>query len=177
MSTGEALHMVERIERLNITLSPELRGKLNEASQTSGKSIAEEVRARLDWLFGVDWFEPVDKPTMDLLRSFAMMGVELERETGQSWHTNPGTHAAFKQAITTRLDRLKPEGEIVGSWEGRAHQALPLDDPAEIGTVIEFDDLEIHHLEPAERKQRRLSKEKVFQALRELRQRKQEGGK
>jgi hypothetical protein len=120
--------------QLKITLPEPIRAKLDAAAEKSGYSLAEEIRSRLERTFAED---ELDQPTRDFLDGVELMPAEIERETGAAWHSHAGAHAVFKQAVLSRLARLKPEGAL--AFGERIHQAIPgNDDPQEIGVWIEY---------------------------------------
>jgi hypothetical protein len=162
------------MERINVSLPPELRSRLDAASAESGKSVADEIRSRVEWMFALDAFEPVDKPTLDLMRSVATMAAELERETGTPWHAHAGSHAVLRQELLSRLARLKPEGDR--AFGPRPHRAEPYDDPQELGVELEFTDWENRDLAPAVRQRVRLAREENFQEIMKVQQQREQGG-
>lgn len=162
------------MERINVSLPPELRGQLDAASAESGKSVADEIRSRLEWVFRLDGFEPVDNPTLDLLSGIARIAADLVRETGSAWHAHAGTHSALRQAIRSRLERVRPEGDP--AFGPRPHRAGAFDDPQQIGMWAEFNDWEHRDFEPAARQRLRQAMEKSWQEIMELQQRREQGG-
>ena len=57
--------------------------------------------------------------------------------TGCTWHDHSGAHLAFRQAILSRLARLKPK-EGPTTFGERPHQTGPGDDPQIIGQWVEY---------------------------------------
>lgn len=115
-------------------MSADLRARLDSAAKTSGRSIADEIRTRVELSFMRDVL--MDEQTLEFLDGLALMPPEIERETGGVWHKHAGSFAVFKEAILKRLSRLKPEGSF--AFGKRPHQAVPLDDPEGIGSWIEM---------------------------------------
>lgn len=156
---------------LKVVLSDAVRDQVEASAAASGNSLAEEIRWRAEWLLAL---EPVDQPTLDLLAAVARMAAELERETGSAWHAHAGSFAALRQAILSKLARIKPEGDL--EFGPRPHRADASDDPQEIGIWAEFSDWTTRDLAPAGRLQYRLAKEQSFAEIMKLQQREQEGG-
>jgi hypothetical protein len=126
------------MKRLKVSLPGELRARLDAASAESGRSLADEIRMRVEASFAR---EAVDKPTRDFLDGLALMPAEIERETGAAWHSHAGAFAVFRQAILSRLARLKAQLKLEGgsiAFGKRPHQVVPgPGDPHEIGLSIE----------------------------------------
>jgi hypothetical protein len=120
------------MKQFKVAMSDDLRGRLEAVSAKSGRSIADEIRVRVEATFAL---ETVDKPTRDFLEGLALMPAEIEHETGAAWHKHAGAYVVFREAILRRLARLKPEGTI--AFGRRPHQAIPGDDPEGIGLSIE----------------------------------------
>jgi hypothetical protein len=97
------------MQRMKIALSDDLRTRLDAASAKSGRSVAEEIRSRVEASFAQ---EAVDKPTRDFLEGVPEMAVATELEMGSAWHKHAGAHYAFGQVILTRLERFRPKGPI-----------------------------------------------------------------
>jgi hypothetical protein len=154
------------MERINVSLPPELRGQLEAASAKSGKTIADEIRTRVS--VGLD----ADGPTLDLLAAIARMAAEVERETNSAWHSHPGAHDVLRQAIVSWMGQYKPEGDA--RFGPRPHQAELYDDPLKLGIQIAFNEWEQKGWEPAVRQQLRLAKERNVQELLKLQQQREQ---
>jgi hypothetical protein len=87
-------------KQLNVALSDDLRAQLDAASREAGRSIAEEVRQRLERSFFGD--DHVDQRTRDLAMAIGRFARLLEHDRGSAWHADPTTHAAL--------------GELIGMW-------------------------------------------------------------
>jgi hypothetical protein len=122
------------MKQLKVALSDALRTKLDFVSKKSGKSVAEEIRTRLETSFERD--VDVDKSTTDFLENVARMPAEIERETGANWHQHAGSHGTFVRAILSRLEVLKPPGSTV--FGDRPHATTSEADPDKLGVMIEF---------------------------------------
>jgi hypothetical protein len=87
-------------KQLNVALSDGLRAQLDAASREAGRSIAEEVRQRLERSFFGD--DHMDQKTRDLAVAVGRFARLLEHDRGSAWHADPTTHAAL--------------GELIGMW-------------------------------------------------------------
>ena len=121
------------MKQMKVALPDELRARLDAASKKSGRSVAEEIRARVEASFTRD--AVVDKPTRDLHEGVALMAAEIALETGANWHEHAGAHETLEWAIKMRLRELKPKGSI--TFGDRPHRTLPYDDPYQLGPIIE----------------------------------------
>jgi hypothetical protein len=121
------------MKQMKVALPDDLRARLDAASEKSGRSVAEEIRARVEASFTRD---VVDKPTRDFLDGVALMPAEIELETGAAWHKHAGAHETLKQAILARLEVLKPKGST--TFGDRPHATVRNHDPRELGLMIEF---------------------------------------
>jgi hypothetical protein len=122
------------MKQMKVALPDDLRARLDAASEKSGRSVAEEIRARVEQSFTRD--AVVDKPTRDFLEGVALMAAEIELETGAAWHKHAGAHGVLTQAILSRLEVLKPESSI--AFPDRPHATVPYVDPNQLGKIIEF---------------------------------------
>jgi len=153
-----------------LRLEPEILDQL----RSSERGISDEIRDRLKWTLDL---EPLDKPTKELLEAVARMASEIELETGTPWHAHAGSHAAFRQAILSRLARIKPEGPT--AFGARPHRTQPGPEvPEEIGIWTEYSVWEGRDQSQAGRERIRAEMEKSYQEIMRLRsEREQEGGK
>jgi hypothetical protein len=117
------------MKQLKVALPDDLRARLETASSKSGRSLADEIRVRVQASFAAD------KPTADFLEGVARMPAEIELETGAAWHKHAGAHEAFVQAILSRLLRFKPKGSM--AFGDRPHATVLDDDPNLLGVLIE----------------------------------------
>jgi len=122
------------MKQMKVALPDDLRARLDAASKKSGRSVAEEIRARVEASFARDVV--VDKPTRDFLEGLALLPAEIELETGAAWHKHPGSHEAFVQAILSRLIRYKPKGST--AFGDRPHATVSTDDPRQLAALIVY---------------------------------------
>ena len=97
------------MKQLKVALPDDLRARLETASSKSGRSLADEIRVRVEATLAQ---EAVDKPTRDFLEGVAAMPAEIELEVGSAWHKDATAHFVFGEAILNRLERSKPKGAI-----------------------------------------------------------------
>jgi hypothetical protein len=126
------------MKQLKVALPDELRARLDAVSEKSGRSVAEEIRARVEESF--KRAAVVDKPTRDFLEGLALIPAEIEREFGAAWDKHAGAHEYFTRVVLARLEVLKPKGS--SEFGDRPHATLPLPtvlgrDPAQLGSIIE----------------------------------------
>jgi len=120
------------MKQLKVALPDDLRARLDAASEKSGRSVADEIRTRVERSLELD---AIDKPTRDFIVGIALMPAEIERETGAAWHKHAGAWLALRQAILSRLKRLEPKGSV--AFGKRPHQSGPGDVPEDIGMWAE----------------------------------------
>ena len=120
------------MQRLKIALPDDLRARLDAASAKSGKSVAEEIRSRVEASFA----QAADQPTYDFLRGVALMVGEIELETGAPVWQHAGAHETLARAIQMRLEVLKPKGSL--AFGDRPHATVSDDDPSKLAARIEF---------------------------------------
>ena len=122
------------MKQMKVALPDDLRARLDNASKKSGRSVAEEIRSRVEASLARD--AVADTATRDLVEGVALMAAEIERETGAAWHKHAGAHETLEWAIKFRLRELKPKGSV--AFSPRPHRTLPYDDPYQLGPIIEF---------------------------------------
>lgn len=123
-------------KQLPVSLTPYLRRSLEASALKSGVSLGEEVRRRLFQSFAD---ETVDARTRDLSDSVIGFAADVGRETGRAWYDHPAANCVLKFAITSRLARLKPEGNDVFDADELPKNRLltSSEDPEAIGQTIE----------------------------------------
>jgi hypothetical protein len=162
----------DNLRPIGLRLEPETIRQLRVAyGGKPGAKLSDEIRKRLRWTLDI---EPIDEPTKEFLKDIALLATEIELETGSQWHSHPGSFVAFRQAILSRLARLKPPGKDL-KFGPRPRRTVPGDTPEEIGVWAEF---EIHTMRDAPAKVRanyRLAKEGSWGEIVRLKQEKNEG--
>src|SRR5262249_30872751 len=122
------------MKQMKIALPDDLRARLDAASARSGRSIAEEVRVRVEASFARDIV--ADVATRDFVEGLTLMPAEVAPECGANWYEHAGAHQALTRAILRRLETLKSKGPV--TFRNRPNATIASADPDEIGTLIEF---------------------------------------
>jgi hypothetical protein len=169
-NTGDFVVKKRTLVQTGLRLDSDLLDKL----RNTERGTSDEIRDRLKWTLDL---EPLDKPTKELLEAVARIAAEIELETGTAWHEHAGSHAAFRQAILSRLARNKPEGPT--AFGDRPHQSQPGPDaPEEIGIWTEYRVWEWRDRSRDDRDSIRAALEQSYREILQLRtQREQEGDK
>jgi plasmid stability protein len=118
------------MKQLKVSLPDDLRARLDARSAENNRSVAEEIRSRVEASFAQ---EAVDKPMRDLLESAALLATEIERECGASWDQNVVAHETFIEAIQLWLEPLKQGSTALPS---RPHATTFEDDPHKLAALI-----------------------------------------
>jgi hypothetical protein len=152
----------DNLRPLGLRLEPETIRQLRVAhGGKPGAKLSDEIRKRLRWTLDID---PVDDPTREFLKDVALLAMEIRRETGSAWHSHPGAHIAFRQAILSRLNRLEPKGGEL-RFGPRPGRTRPSDDPHEIGLWAEHDVNFTRNLSRKEREDFRREKVEIHQEI------------
>jgi hypothetical protein len=120
------------MKQMKVALPDDLRARLDAASERSGRSVAEEIRARVEQSFARDVV--ADVATRDLLENVALMPAEIARETGANWYQHAGAHEILTLAIPLWLEPLKPKGPT--AFGNRPHATVSIDDPRQLAVLI-----------------------------------------
>jgi hypothetical protein len=120
------------MKQLKVSLPEELRAKLGTASAASGRSLADEIRTRVERTFEQD---AIDAPTRDLAADVVWIADQIARDTGSAWHRKPKAREALVAALQTYLAITEPppEGPIPGVSD--LIDAF-IDDPPTLGRAI-----------------------------------------
>jgi hypothetical protein len=139
-------HSVAQQKQLGVALPPDLRTRLEAASATAGKSIADEIRQRVRRTFEDDDFAHAWPATERLLNTIAVMTLLASLTTGKRWDEDPATAYLLQLALVAQLDRrgAKECAEIVPSEKFRRDGLVASTDPRVIAialeTLADFDD-------------------------------------
>jgi hypothetical protein len=98
-------------KQFNVGLEPDLRAALNTAAERNGRSLAEEIRIRLESSCEAD---KAEKPDKVFLAAISNLIGNVRRQTGWSWHQDPFAHDVLRHATTTLLDRVQPREPPAG---------------------------------------------------------------
>ena len=121
------------MRQLKVGLPDDVRAKIETAAKKAGRTVSDEARRRIEESIKLD---ELDKPTRDFLAGVALFVPEIKRETSAVWHTHAGAWTAFRHAILSRLNRLRPPGTT--AFGPRPHQVIPgVDEPEGIGNWLE----------------------------------------
>jgi hypothetical protein len=120
---------VPRDTALTLRLPRELHEQLREAAK--GRSVSEEMRARLEWSILNDWTN--DPKTRDLVDSIAEVARNVQPYFG-AWHDNPYGYAVFKIAVDTLLSKMRPKGKPTPPADDGEFR--PGDTPEEAGRTL-----------------------------------------
>jgi hypothetical protein len=93
------------MKQLKISIPDDLRSQLDAASESSGQSLAEEIRLRLERTFYQDTF---DQRTRDLSYDVMRLADQVRDHIGQPWHSSRQAHEALEIALQTFLATIKP---------------------------------------------------------------------
>jgi plasmid stability protein len=112
---GSTLGLMSRLiwahmKQLKVGLPDYLREELERAAATSGKSLADEVRVRLEASFESEGSDPETRALAAAVDNLAKL---VRLQTGHKWHKHAAANRIMRYAITGRLARLQPEGEPV----------------------------------------------------------------
>jgi hypothetical protein len=106
-------------KQFKVALSDEMKAKLEELAGKSDRSIADEIRQRIEWSLLDD--EP-NSPIWKLNREIRRLVRDVQYATGLSWHAHPLAHTAFVEAIATLLEDFKPPISSTESGPTEAEQ-------------------------------------------------------
>jgi Arc-like DNA binding domain len=99
---------VPRDTTITLRLPREVHDLLKEAA--AGRSVSEEIRARLEWSIVNDWTN--DPKTGDVVDAIANLARNVAPYFGH-WHKNRYAFDVFKIAIDTVLTKVRPKGELI----------------------------------------------------------------
>jgi hypothetical protein len=140
-----------RKRQLGVALDDRLRTRLEALADKAGRSIADEIRQRLERTLEQDAIEAADPETSKLMAAIGRFAVIVRLDTGREWHKHAASHWVMRNTITGRLQRFRPEGErVFGPGELPSTRLVASDDPEAIGLSLEA--LDFH--QPAVSKER-----------------------
>jgi hypothetical protein len=118
------------VRQFKITLPVDLRAKLDAASATSGRTLAEEMRQRIEKSFQQEEDSVGVEPQLRELSTMIMLlTVFVHEQTGHKWMHHPGALCLFQQALMAYLQRLKvspPPADEPASSPGEMLNGQPL---------------------------------------------------
>jgi hypothetical protein len=124
-------------QQFKITLGEELRSKLDEVSVLNARSIAEEIRQRLEMSFDIQ----ADGHTLDLIYAILFLANETMRDLGCAWWSDERARSALMAAIADQIlsyaiDSTNLAARPLITLGTREQQAGPDDDPESIGRTL-----------------------------------------
>jgi hypothetical protein len=120
---------------LKIAFSPDLRSRLESAAARHGRSIGEEVRARVQETFSREELGP---HAQLLLLLIARLAAVAKLQTGRDWFADPATAKVFLDAVVAMLARWRPKGDaVLDPSTLPPTRPVALDDIAGMGIAIE----------------------------------------
>jgi hypothetical protein len=96
------------MKQLKVSLPEELRAKLEAASGGSGKSLADEIRTRVERTFEQD---AIDEESRELAGDIMRIADQINRDTLSSWRWKPRAREALAAALQTYLAMTEPPPE------------------------------------------------------------------
>jgi hypothetical protein len=91
------------MKQLKISLSDDLRARLDAAASKSGNSVAEEIRQRLDHTFELD-DDKRDPLTEILVDDVRRLTDEIEIQAGVPWHADLRAHETLQALLNLYLE-------------------------------------------------------------------------
>ncbi len=113
---------VDRRKTTSTRITPEARARLEEGATQSGRSLAQEIEARLNWSFAEEkkQAEISDEAVRGFYASFGKLETFLvarllanaihtiEVVTGKNWMDDPEAHKQTQEACKTILEAFRP---------------------------------------------------------------------
>lgn len=124
-------------QQFKITLGDDLRAKLDESSKNNQRSIAEEIRQRLEISFDIQ----ADANTLDLIYAILFLAHETMRDLGSTWWGDERARSAFLAAVADQILSHEIESSSLAARPlvtlgTREQQAGPDDPPEVIGRAL-----------------------------------------
>ena len=124
-------------QQFKITLGEDLRARLDEYSKYNQRSIAEEIRQRLEISFDIQ----ADANTLDLIYAILFLAHETMRDLGSTWWGDERARSAFMAAIADQILSYTIDPNALGARPlitlgTREQQAAPDDPPEVIGRAL-----------------------------------------
>jgi predicted DNA-binding protein len=152
-----AVEMARKLQ-ISIALDAGLRDRLEKLASDAGRSIADEIRQRIERTLEQDRLQPLvdaaskrgrstaeeiedrvkqtlkeeelfDASTRWLAAEIRLLARDVQRQTGHAWRAHPKSHEALVEAIATVLEQVKPRiVEGEDKWGS--------DDPRTLGRAV-----------------------------------------
>lgn len=152
------------MKQLKVALPDDLRSKLENAAEASGRSLADEVRRRLEESFARDL--AYDAATDECIRAVPDLAALVSVATGHKWHQHAAAHWAFRSAIKAWLQRRRPAGDrAFAPGDLPKARLVSSDDPEAIGLALETLHFHTSSLTPEQLRRVEQMKEKSIRDL------------
>jgi hypothetical protein len=160
MHTGKNM---SRKTELGVQTAVRLPQDVYDRLKKSEHGVSEEIRRRLARTFAED-DAGTDPETRRLMDAIEKLAVLVRLQTNHNWHSHPAAHWVMRNAITARLQRLRPSGErVFAPGELPDARLVTSDDPEAMGLGLEA--VEFHRL-PLNDEQKREIEEKIGNTIR-----------
>jgi hypothetical protein len=128
------------MKQFKITLSPGLRAKLDAASAASGRTVAEEMRQRIESTFAQDG--DTEPHLRELLRMINLLAFLVKIDTQHDWFDHPAAFQVFHRAVDAYFGRLRGSPpldaeQVFAPGELPKQQLIPSDHLATKGAGLE----------------------------------------
>jgi hypothetical protein len=162
-----------RKRQLGVALDDRLREQLDALAAQGGRSIADEIRQRVERTLEQD---AIEAPTRTLMAAIERLAVLVGRQTGRPWHSHPVATRVLCHAIAARLARLRGDGDAVfAPGELPAARLVTSDDPQTMGLGLEAIDFQssqveerLHELKTQARQTVRQKRQEVEDRLKKM---------
>jgi hypothetical protein len=141
-----------RKRQLGVALDDQVRALLENLASKSDRSIADEIRNRIERTIDQDVFDPA---TRKLGLAIMELAHGIQENSGCRWYEQPKAHEALAEGVTTLIEGLKPPATAEDQWGP--------DDPRTVGRLLARSTL--RRREEAERDEQATSLQ--FERLRE----------
>jgi hypothetical protein len=94
-----------RKRQLGVALDDQVRSLLENLASKSDRSIADEIRNRIERTIDQDLFDPA---TRKLGLAIMELARGIQENSGCRWYEQPKAHEALAEGVATLLDGLKP---------------------------------------------------------------------
>jgi hypothetical protein len=118
--------------QFKITLGDDLREKLDDACYISLRSVAEEIRQRLEMSFDLDG----DERTLDLIYAMLFFARAVEIDFNRRWWLNEKARSAFLAAVVDQITSYVIDSAEVPNRLTRKQSSAHDDPPEAIGRTF-----------------------------------------
>jgi|SRR5215468_10806411 len=98
---------MSRHRQLSIALDDNLRERLEKLATSTGRSLADEIRYRLELALHLEG--EFDRETRELGYDLMSLARDVRLHSEVPWHAHPKAHEALIEAVATWLDGVKPK--------------------------------------------------------------------